>query len=157
MISKTPLLAAVISGVCIFGAAEAAENYKCQITDSSRSGWLPSEIWFHMDPQGENSWAYDPVTWSSGGATNPVAVPISNSVRTTIDWRVRNFDNPRGASAGLGRDAVTGNSMTVQFTATLLKGQNRLLVRAIPSSGTGTFSARGTCRAVDGPLTLPRR
>lgn len=133
----------------VLGTSVAAQTYSCALKDNRNSGWLPERLVFELVEGQATARTYDPITYSTKGETANAQVQIDNSVRVALRWKTDPYQNDK---AKAGRDLTASGALPIEYSATLLRGGNMIMLRAYPSGVHDPLSARGACKISDGPL-----
>nr|WP_325249591.1 hypothetical protein [Amylibacter sp.] len=144
---KTLLIPSLIA--TFLGTAVAAQTFSCALKDNRNSGWLPDRLVFELVEGQATARTYDPITFASKGEMATAKVQTDNSVRVALRWKTDPYRNDR---ARQGRDLSANGALPIEYSATLLRGGNMIMLRAYPSGVNDPFSARGACKVSDGPL-----
>jgi hypothetical protein len=99
---------------------------------------------------GRSAQVFDTITFATLGRLADAQVQVENSVRTSLKWVTKPFLNPRTKPS---KDFPSPGEMTIEYQLTLLKGGNKVLVRAAPKSASQPFSAKGQCVLETGDIS----
>jgi hypothetical protein len=123
------LLSAFI-GLC--GAAQAETVfYSCKTTQSN-GDWIPKELYIAVSETG--AVVNDPVINAIYGKPIPANIETDNAKRITFRWKLSGTKDASGQYAA-----------NFQFSATILKANNKLSVTAVPVGYSNNFNGFGTC------------
>lgn len=127
-----------------FSAAQ-ADVYQCALKDNQNSGWIPDNVALDVDEKAKTVHVFDPITAATRNGAVAGKLLALNSIRIDASWESGRYNN---AKAKATRDNPNGEAVKIRYRATLLRGQNKLLLKAAPR-GSGQYSARGDCRLID--------
>ncbi|WP_069299785.1 hypothetical protein [Neptunicoccus sediminis] len=133
----------------LLAAPAAARTYNCVLKDARNSGWAPETLAFEVFEGDTTARAFDPITYSISGQLATAQVVTANSVRVSLNWKSGRYDNPKARPT---RDFSGRGALPITFTATLLRGGNKILLRASPSGLNSFFTAKGACVESNAPL-----
>ncbi|GGA21693.1 hypothetical protein [Neptunicoccus cionae] len=133
----------------LMAAPASALTYSCVLTDSRNSGWAPEKLVFEVLHGDATARTYDPITYSVSGELAEAKVATANSVRVSLSWKSGRYNNPKARPS---RDYAANSALPITYTATLLRGGNKILLRATPSGLNTFYSAKGACVESNAPL-----
>lgn len=131
------------------GSASNAETFSCVLKDARNSGWLPETLVFEINGDETMAIAYDPITYSTLNGFADARVQAENSVRVELKWVTGRYRNDKQVPS---RDYPSGTANKIEYRATLLRGGNKILLRAQPIGIASQFSAKGACQVVQGDI-----
>lgn len=133
----------------MLAAPAAARTYNCVLKDARNSGWAPETFAFEVFDGDTTARTFDPISYSISGALTTAQVVTANSVRVSLNWKSGRYDNPKARPS---RDFSGRGAQPISFSATLLRGRNKILLRASPSGLDRFFNAKGACVESSAPL-----
>ena len=119
-----------------------AQTYNCALKDGRNSGWTPDKLMFEIVDGAKTARTYDPITYSIKGEMAEANIATANSVRVSLGWKSGRYQNPNARPS---RDFAGTGALPITFHATLLRGGNKILLRASPGGLNTFFSAKGAC------------
>lgn len=144
--TKTAIAAFAIG---LSGTASMAETFICTLHDARNSGWLPEKLVVQISSDETMGQTYDPITFSTLNGFAQTRVQAENSVRVELKWKTGRFRNTREMKS---RDRPTALPTEIEYRATILRGGNKILMRAIPEGVRDRFSAKGSCEIVNASI-----
>lgn len=139
----------VATTACFIGSTSNAETYSCVLKDTRNSGWLPGTLVFELNGDETMAKAYDPITYSTLSNFVDARVQAENSVGVELKWVTGRYRNDKQVAS---RDFPNALPTKIEYRATLLRGGNKILLRAQPVGIASQFSAKGACRVVNGDI-----
>jgi hypothetical protein len=122
----TPIAAAVL---CTISTMATAGTYTCQLNDTRNTGWLPERLIFQIIEGKTTAKAFDPITFSTLNGLAAGQVQAENSVRVELRWTTGRYRNERAMKS---RDMPSITATNIVYRATILRGGNKILLRAQP-------------------------
>ncbi len=121
-------------GILAAPTADAAQTYICRIVENGKTGWIPEILFVGREDGADTAVISDPlILYFNDSAPVRARVAADNPRRTTFVWAIR--ANVRGMPY-IGR---------LQYTATYLKADRKMLISAKPIGYSVQFSGEGTC------------
>jgi hypothetical protein len=142
-IIKTAAVATVLSAL---GTLVSAETFSCTLKDSRNTGWLPDQLVVQIHKDRSVAEVYDPITFSTLNEFAKAKVQAMNSVRIELQWETGRYRNDK---AMLSRDMPDASAVEIVYRATILRGGNKILLRAQPGRSQTRYNARGACKVHD--------
>ena len=139
-----------LAGLCALAPLSAvyADTFDCTLIDKAQSGWLPDRLVFEVTNDTEAQ-AFDAITASTRGGIVPVDVKVHNDIRIDLVWKTGEFKNPKATAT---RDDPGAGPRRIVFHATLLRGSNKIQLKARPAGGRKKQTARGACSVLKRPI-----
>jgi hypothetical protein len=139
----------IAAAACFLASISNAETFSCVLKDTRNSGWLPDTLVFETNSDETMAKTYDPITYSTLGDFADARVQAGNSVRVDLKWVTGRYQNDKQVAS---RDYPNAVPTKIEYRATLLRGGNKILLRAHPVGIASQFSAKGACQVVNGDI-----
>jgi hypothetical protein len=120
----------LLIGMCSAVQAETL-FYSCT-TRQSNGDWIPKELYIAIE-DGE-AVVNDPVINAIFGKPIPAQIETDNAKRITLRWKLSGTKDSSGQYAA-----------NFQYSATILKANNKLSMTAVPVGYSNNFNGFGTC------------
>ncbi|WGI23471.1 hypothetical protein [Amylibacter sp. IMCC11727] len=146
---KQTKLAIAAFAIGLSGTASMAETFICELHDARNSGWLPEKLVVQISSDETMGQTYDPITFSTLNGFAPTRVHAENSVRVELRWKTGRY---RNSSEMRSRDRPSSVPTEIEYRATILRGGNKILMRAAPDGVRDRFSAKGSCEIVNASI-----
>jgi hypothetical protein len=143
---KTIKVVAVATVLSVLGSLLSAETLSCTLKDNRNSGWLPEQLVVQIHKDRSVAEVYDPITFSTLDRFVQARLQALNSVRIELQWETGRYRNDK---AMLSRDMPDASAVKIVFRATILRGGNKILLRAQPGSSQTRYNAQGACKVLE--------
>lgn len=142
-------IAMMAGTLCVLGDSVLADTFTCTLTDTRNTGWLPDRLVVEVNADETMAKAFDPITFSTLGGLAQAQIQAENSVRIELRWTTGRYRNDRAMRS---RDMPNAVAIPILYRATILRGGNKILLRATPEGFSNRFNAQGTCQVSDAPI-----
>jgi hypothetical protein len=125
---------AVVALVVLAPLSVAARSIECTLSPNANSGgWVTDRYFFEVDEDAGVAQAIDAVVQHYNKGPIQARLVDSSSKKLVISWDVKMTN-------------ATGQMTKMQYRASIFKGDNTVIVRAVPGGYSNQFEARGTCK-----------
>ncbi len=140
-------MTAIAAGtLCALGTGALADTFTCALTDARNTGWLPDRLVVQISADEKMAKGFDPITYSTLNGLADVQIQAENSVRIELRWTTGRYRNEKAMQS---RDMPNILAVPVVYRATILRGGNKILLRAQPEGSRERHTARGACQVSD--------
>lgn len=114
--------------------AASAQSLECTLSPNAHAGgWVTEKYFFEVDEAAGTARAVDAVVQQYNKGPIKARLTDSTAQKLVVSWDVKMTNS-------------TGQMTKMLDRASIFKGDNSVIVRAVPSGYANQFEARGTCK-----------